>query len=348
MLARVRDPVRVGLIGYGFSGRTFHAPLIQSVPGLRLCLVGSSDAGKVRADLPGMAVAVDPMAIASSTDIDLVVIATPNDTHAPLAQAALMAGKHVVIDKPFALDLGEARSLIATAVRCDRLLSVFHNRRWDSDYLSVKDAIADGVVGTVKVFESRIDRFRPQVRDRWRERGGCGGGLLFDLGPHLIDQALQLFGLPDRIDADMATLRTGALTDDWFHVVFDYPALRAVLQASILTAGGTSRFVVHGDAGTIVKPKADIQEQQLLAGMKPAAAGWGEDPDPLIVYDGEGNRRAFAASNGDQRLFYVGIADTLLRGAPSPVPPTEAIEVMACLEAALESARSHASIVPTP
>jgi predicted dehydrogenase len=208
--------------------------------------------------------------------------------------------------------------LIALSERHGGLLSVFHNRRWDSDFLTVRRAIADGLVGPVTHFESHIDRFRPQVRNRWRERGGPGSGLWFDLGPHLVDQALQLFGLPDRVQGNLARQRVqgnlarqrvDAQSDDWAHVVLDYQERRVILHAGSLTAGGTHRFTVHGTAGTLVKQKADRQEQQLRDGMRPGDTGWGEDPDALLVYDGNDTQQSVPAVAGDQRSYYEGIVD---------------------------------------
>lgn len=337
-------PACVALIGYGYAGRTFHAPLLAAEPGLRLALVGSRDAGKVHADLPGIAV-TDAVAAATAPDVELVVIATPNETHAPLARAALEAGKHVVIDKPFALDLAEARELIALAERHARLLSVFHNRRWDSDYLSVRAAIDAGTIGPVRHFESHFDRFRPEVRQRWREGSGPGAGIWFDLGPHLVDQALQLFGVPQRVQASLAIQRDGGQSDDWAHVVLDYGPVRAVLHASMLVAGGAARFTVHGTRGSLVKARLDGQEAQLLAGMRPGAPGWGSDPDPLLVHDGATTCTVDAAP-GDQRRYYAGIAAALCGDAANPVPPLEALAVLAVMEAALESAGSGRSVVP--
>lgn len=333
-------PIRVGLIGYGYSGRTFHVPLIRSVPGLELRLVGSSDPSKVHADLPGMTVVADPVAVATSDAVDLVVVATPNQTHSPLAKAALEVGKHVVVDKPFTLDLAEARSLAGIATRQGRLLSVFHNRRWDSDYLTVRKAIADGIVGDVRHFESHFDRFRPEVRDRWREGAGPGGGIWYDLGPHLVDQALQLFGLPDRVTANFARLRSGAKADDWAHVVMDYPLMRVVLHASMLVAGGSPRFLIHGDAGSVIKRQADTQEGQLLAGMAPGSPGWGRDPDALVIHGGGGTVGRMPAVDGDQRRFYRDVVEAIADGRIDPSPASDAVAVMACIEAAMISART--------
>ncbi|TXN05034.1 oxidoreductase [Methylobacterium sp. WL64] len=343
-MASVTAPIRVGLIGYGYAGKTFHAPLIRAVPALDLRLVASRDKAKVQADLPGMRVIADPGAVAASDSVDLVVIASPNDTHAPLARIALAAGKHVVIDKPFTLDLAEARSLVALARRHGRRLSVFHNRRWDSDFLSVRTAIADGVIGKVRHFESHFDRFRPGVRDRWREGAGPGSGIWYDLGPHLVDQALQLFGLPDRVTANLARLRKGALSDDWAHVVLDYPDVRVVLHASMVVAGGSPRFVVHGEGGSLVKQHLDGQEQQLLAGMAPGAPGWGQDSDGIAVHDGRGSVRRLPALAGDQRRFYQDVAHGISRGAVDHTPALEALQVMACIDAALTSARTGTTV----
>jgi predicted dehydrogenase len=333
-------PTRVGLIGYGFAGKTFHAPLIRATAGLDLVAVASRDPAKVHVDLGEVAVVNDPLALARSDAVDLVVIASPNASHAPLAAAALAAGKHVVVDKPFTLDLDEARALATLAQQRGTTLSVFHNRRWDSDFLTIRAALEEGAVGRVAHFESHIDRFRPQVRDRWRETAGPGAGLWFDLGPHLADQALQLFGLPDRVQADLALQRDGAQTDDWAHVVLHYGAMRVILHASVLAAGGHRRFVVHGDRGTLVKPSGDVQEAQLIAGMAPGAPGWGIDPDPLLLFDGTGGRVTRDATPGDQRAYYLQVAAAIREDAPNPVTPLQAIAVIAVIEAAFASARS--------
>ena len=332
-------PVNVGLLGYGFAGKTIHAPLIAACKGLRIHAVASRDAGKVHADFPGVTVHPTPAALIADDAIDLVVIATPNDTHAPLAQAALEAGRHVVIDKPFALDLREARDLVALAEGRGRHLQVFHNRRWDSDFLTVRRAIESGQIGRVTHFESRIDRFRPHVRDRWREQAVPGAGIWFDLGPHMVDQALALFGLPDSVAASLALQRDGAQVDDWAHAILAYGQRRIIIHAGMLVAGGSARFTVHGTGGSAIKSRADGQEAQLLAGMRPGAPGWGADADDLILHDGSGEPRAIPATPGDQRGFYEAVAAALAGKAPPPVRPIEALAVMAVLEAGAASAR---------
>ncbi|WP_266160636.1 oxidoreductase [Dyella silvatica] len=337
-------PTRIALIGYGFVGKTFHAPLIAAVDGLELTVVASRDADKVHADLPAVEVIADAYRAVADEHVDLVVIASPNDTHAPLARAALEAGKHVVVDKPFTLDLAAARELAALAARHGRVLSVFQNRRWDSDYLGVRQVIEQGLLGRLAHVESHFDRFRPEPRVRWRESAGAGGGLWYDLGPHLIDQALQLFGLPQRIQAHMAIQRDGGQATDWAQVLLDYGSLRVILHASMLVAGGGARFILHGSRGSLLKPLADRQEAQLLAGVRPGAAGWGEDPDDMLFYDGSGQVSRLPTPAGDQRRYYAMLRDALCGQGANPVSPLQAITVMAVLEAAIEAATSGRSV----
>lgn len=333
------NPIRVSLIGYGYVGKTFHAPLILAVEGLALTVVGSSRPDHVHADLPQVRVcSFEEAAIAD--DADLVVIATPNTSHYPLAAAALEAGKHVVIDKPFTTTLADARALVALAAKHNRLLSVFHNRRWDSEVLATKAILESGRLGRVSHYECHMDRFRPLVRQRWRETPGEGAGLWFDLGPHLIDQCLFLFGLPETITANIATLRNGGQTDDWAHTVLTYPGLRIVLNATLLAAGRGPRTIVHGTVATWIKYGADTQEPQLQAGMSPTDPLFGIDPDPGILVDGAtGARTEIPAPRGLQQGFYEGLRDAILTGQTPQLSGREAIAVMAILEATFESAR---------
>jgi predicted dehydrogenase len=341
-------PLRAALLGFGYAGRTFHVPLLSAVPGLHLALVASSQPGKVHAVLPDAEVIADSLSAATRADIDLVVIATPNATHAPLAEAALRAGKHVVVDKPFTLTLEEARALAALAESRQRILAVFQNRRWDSDFLAVKDVLSRGLLGTPLHFESHFDRFRPAIRQRWREQAVPGAGLWFDLGPHLADQALQLFGLPRTVSAQIIEQRPHAQAPDWAHVVLDYGPLRAILHASMLVAGGVSRFTIHGTAASWVKEHGDIQEAQLLAGVSPLAPEWGVDPEPAILHEGaSGNRVGMATPHGDQCEFYIQLRDAILGRAASPVPAWQAVAVMAVIETAIESS-AQGRALPLP
>ncbi|MGL5812815.1 MAG: oxidoreductase [Aeromonas sp.] len=331
--------INAALVGYGFAGQTFHAPFLATTPGLTLRWVVSRDAAKVQAELPGCLVGSLELVLADES-VDLVVIATPNDTHAPIARQALLAGKHVVIDKPFALDLAEAEALVELAEKQQRLLSIFHNRRWDGDFLTVRRLLAESALGEVAQFESHFDRYRPEVRQRWREAGGPGSGLWFDLGPHILDQSLQLFGQPDWIQADLAQQRPGALSDDYFHVVLGYGQLRVILHGSCLVSATMPRFVIHGSTGSFIKFGMDVQEEQLKAGLRPPVAGWGRDPDLgqlSRVVDGQSQSQPVNGEAGDYGAYYRGVCAAIKGEGANPVPAQEALAVMALLDLARES-----------
>ena len=309
--------------------------------GLQLRAVGSSDAAKVRADHPGLRVESDAKAIFEDPAIELVVIATPNPLHAPMARAALACGKHVVVDKPFTETWLQARELVDLADSAGRLLAVFHNRRWDGDFLTLRRLLGEARLGRPVMLESRFDRFRPQVQDRWRERPGPGSGVWFDLGPHLVDQALVLFGLPDSLTADIVTLRDGGQADDDFLVTLSYPRLRVLLRASVLAAAPTPRFTLHGDGGAFVKPGTDPQEADLRQGAAPGGLEWGLDREPGLYFSTDGAPPVpVEGERGDYRRFYGAIRDAVRGDGPNPVPAPEALKVMAILELARESAAS--------
>lgn len=356
------SPVRAGLIGFGFAGRTFHAPLLLSAPGLVLAAVVSRHPQAVHDALgPEVAVHADAANLLARDDIDLVVIATPNDSHHPLARAALEAGKAVVVDKPFTLDAREAEDLIALAAQRGLLLSVFHNRRWDGDFLTVQALLASGRLGRLVHMESHFDRFRPQVRARWREAGGPAGGLWIDLGPHLLDQALQLFGWPQALTADIAALRDGAQTDDWFDARLRYASgLIVTLHASALAACAGPRFVLHGTRGGYRKWGLDAQEDALRAGQRPDPAdlaAWGADPqagelrvlpaDDLTPND-EPTVQSWPTLNGRYPDYYSAICAALRGQGPNPVPATQALAVMRLLALGRQSAMDRRELECPP
>ncbi len=345
--------IRTGLIGYGFASKTFHAPLIEAMPGLELVAVSSSDAAKVHADRPTLTVLASPEELIARPDIALVVIPTPNDTHFPLARAALLAGKHVVVDKPFTLSVAQAQALSALATRQAVVLSVFHNRRWDGDFMTMRQLVQSGELGRVVHFESHFDRFRPQLRCRWREQPGLGGGLWYDLGPHLIDQALQLFGWPQAINVDLANLRDGAKTDDWCHAQLRYDGLRVSLHASALVAACELRFAVHGTRGSYVKHGLDTQEDSLKAGALPCwppQPGWGTDAGYsmlTVLHEDQLVARAWPLQRGNYGAYYAELRDAIFGLAPNPVTPAQAIVVMALIERGQQSAAQRREL-PTP
>jgi len=337
----VLDAVHVALIGYGLAGRVFHAPLIAATEGLRLAAVVSRRAGEIVAAWPGTRVAADADAVLADPAIDLIVVATPNDSHFDLAARALAAGKHVVIDKPFACTAAEARALSGKA--SGRILSVFHNRRWDGDFLTLKRLIRQGALGAVAEVESRFDHYRPTVRDRWRERAGPATGIWHDLGSHLLDQAVQLFGLPLAIAADLAARRPGAVTVDYFRVVLRYETLRVVLAGDAL-AHTAMRFTAHGSGGSFIKYGLDPQEGMLAAGIKPGDAGFGCETALARLVLPDGGERAVAVASGNYRAYYQNVRDALRGVAPLAVTAGEALTVMDLLEAGEQSARCRREV----
>lgn len=332
--------LKVALIGYGLGGKIFHAPLIESIPEFELCAIVSSRRDEIAQDFPRRTMGD------STADADLVVISTPDETHVPLARAALDAGKHVVVDKPFALSVADAKSLIATAESKGKTLSVYQNRRWDSEFLGLREVIDSGRLGRITQFESRIDRFRPEVRrGTWREQNPALPGFWFDLGPHLVDQALVLFGLPKTITLFTAKVREDSPIDDWFHAVLQYPETQVILHASALVPGDTPRFAIHGTGGSWIKYGADVQEDQAKAGMARTHADFGLDLRQARFWDAETrNKRHFIMPRGDHATYYRLLRDCLLHGAPNPVTPSEGLNTMLVLEAGAESLRTGASV----
>lgn len=332
--------VSVGLAGYGISGSIFHAPLIQSVEQLRLAAVATSRREQVERELPGVRIVSGFRDLCEDPAIELIVVATPTATHFEIAQAALQAGKHVVVDKPFATTVEEADSLIALASARRRVLSVFQNRRWDSDYLTVRKCISEGRLGTIYAYEAHFDRFRPRLKGGWREEAGPGSGTLYDLGAHLIDQALQLFGLPETIMADVFRQREHATADDYFHLILGYGVRRVILHSSMIVRDPGPRFAVHGDLGSFLKYGIDPQEDALREGKRPHDPDWGTDPadPPGILTSADGTHGIVATERGAWQTFYEGIAAAILEGAPVPIRPTEARDGLRIIEAALRGA----------
>ena len=347
--------LRAGLVGYGFAGQTFHAPVLSAVPGIELAAVASSQPDKVRADWPRAEVVSDVGALVARPDIDLVIVATPNAQHHPVARAALEAGKHVVVDKPFTLDAAEARDLAALAARENLVLSVYQNRRYDADFLTLCDVLASGRIGRPVYFESHFDRFRPQVRERWREQAVPGAGLWVDLGAHLLDQAVQLFGRPDSLQLDTAILRDGAQVEDHFHALLRYESgthapLRVVLHATTLAAHAAPRYILHGTKGSYVKHGVDVQEDALRAGEQPGGAAWGIDPTlgelRVAAIDDWVQNSTVPNRQGNYVDYYAAVRDAILGTGPNPVPPDQAVALMSLLDLGTRSAREGRALAP--
>jgi predicted dehydrogenase len=338
--------LRVAVLGYGWVTRYFHIPMISAVPGLSLTTFGTARVDLVKNENPQARV-LSLEEAATAKDVDVVVVATVNSLHAPLTELALRAGKHVVVEKPFTPTMAQARGLVDLANSTGQSLTVFQNRRWDSDFLTIRQAIESGVVGEVVHFESHLDRFSPQVKTAWREQPGPAAGTWFDLGPHLVDQALLLFGYPQSVSLFLAAQRDDARTDDWFHAVLAYGRRQVILHASKLARGAAARFRVHGAGGTLVKQCADPQEGQLLRGMQPTEEGFGVDADSALFYGAAGAAPVtFAAVRGDQCQFYVRLERAIRGNGAYPVAPEEALAVMSILEAGMQSAAEQRVVVP--
>ena len=274
--------IHVGLVGYGMSGSVFHAPLIEYIPGLTLKTVVSSDPAKVQRAFPTISVVPTLDDLLIDKDISLVVIATPNQTHYPLAKQALAAGRHVVVDKPFVVSSQQADELIALAQTHHVLLSVYQNRRWDNDFLTLRHLLETHVLGDISTYEAHYDRYRPVVRNRWREEAGPGTGVLYDLGAHLIDQALVLFGMPATVWADIRAQRVSAKTDDYFHLVLGYPECAVILHSGSLVRESGPHFQVHGSKGSYLKYGLDPQEDALKVGQLPNDSMWGLEQEATV------------------------------------------------------------------
>ena len=332
--------INVGMIGFGFGGRVFHAPIISAVEGMRLAAVlqrSKSDAAELH---PQARVVRSVEEMLSIPEIDLIVITTPNQTHFPIAKQFLEQGRNVVVDKPFTVTSQEARDLAQLAKAQGKILSVYQNRRWDGDFQTVQKLVREGTLGRIVFFESHYERFRPTLRaGAWRERDEPGAGILFDLGPHLLDQALVLFGIPEAVFADVRTERDGSLVDDAFDVTFFYPRMRVLLRSSMLVNVPGARFVLHGDRGSFVKHGMDPQEEALKQGEKPHGEAWGRehegDAGTLVLGDGESRRVPSVA--GDYRGYYENVRDAILGKARLAVTPEQGINVMIALELAVES-----------
>ncbi|RZB17119.1 oxidoreductase [Streptomyces sp. F001] len=349
-------PLRVGLIGYGLAGSVFHAPLIATTEGLALDTVVTSNPERqeqARADFPDVRVAATAEELFDRADeLDLIVIASPNRTHVPLATAALKAGLPVVVDKPIAGTAAEARELAALAEERGLLLSVFQNRRWDNDFLTLRKLLAEGALGDVWRFESRFERWRPQPKGGWRESGDPAeiGGLLYDLGSHVVDQALVLFGPAASVYAESDIRRPGAETDDdTFIAITHTSGVRSHLYVSATTAQLGPRFRVLGSQAGYVKYGLDPQEAALKDGQRPGP-GWGEEPESLWgrIGSGEspltGGGRPEPTLPGDYPAYYAAVAAALRDGAANPVTALEAAAALDVLEAARRSARDRVTV----
>jgi scyllo-inositol 2-dehydrogenase (NADP+) len=333
--------LNVGLVGWGFAGKVFHAPVIRAVEGLSLSAI-------VQRHGPPDPTYADVEFVRSVDDllkrkIDLVVVATPNSSHHSIAKQALLAGRHVVVDKPFTTTLAEAEDLVRIAKQQQRIVTVYQDRRYTGDFATVQQVVGEGALGRIVSFEAHFDRFRPDLKpNAWREEPFPGSGVWFDIGPHLFDQALLLFGVPEAIGADIRSERDGAKIDDAFDVTLYYPHARAVLRASMLRAPVGPTWIVNGTGGSFVKYGMDPQEAALKAGRTPAEPDWDAEPPELYgrLITSDATRTVPTLRSSFAR-YYENVRDVMLGTAELAVTPEWSLDVMRGLVSAVESSRTR-------
>lgn len=339
----MKKEIRTGIIGFGMSGRYFHAPFIHSHPGFTLASVVERSSQESASVYPYVTVARNHNELISDPTIDLVVIGTPNKFHFPMSRQALEAGKHVVVEKPFTPTTGEADKLMALAEKMNKKIFVYQNRRWDGDFLTIRKVVQQGLLGEILDYEARFDRFRPLPSGKaWRETPDPGSGVLFDLSPHLVDQALLLFGKPLAVWADIRTQRPGGKVDDYFEIKLFYDQLKVTLKAGVFVKEATPRYMIHGRKGSFVKYGLDPQEEMLRQGLMPGGEDWGkEDPFQWGVLntekDGKDLHGPVETEAGNYMGFYDNVFDVLANGDRQEVLPEEARANIRIIELALQS-----------
>lgn len=336
-------------MGYGKSAKHFHIPLIRASDQFELITILQGAKRDAREDYPMLNFAEDLDELLQMSEVDFVIIGTPNHLHFEQAEKCLRAGKHVMVEKPFTITTDEADRLIEIASEVNRCLTVFQSKRWDGDYLTVKKLIKQGALGKLLEFENNYPRYRQLYsHEVWKEKAIPGAGVFYDLSPHLIDQSLQLFGMPESLYADIRKQRGGE-AEDWFEIHLYYRDLRVTLRAGMLVSDPLPKYILRGDKGSFVKRHMDSQEQQLAAGKDPSSDQWGIEPESKwgVLYridDGVRSEVNVESERGDYPGFYRQLGDALQKGTPPPVKATEARDVMYVIEKAIESS-SKKSVV---
>ncbi|MER2999433.1 oxidoreductase [Pontibacter populi] len=347
--------IHVGLLGFGMAGRLFHAPFIANVAGLKLKKIKANRPESValaRLRYPKTEIVASEQDIIEDETIDLVVVATANPTHYNLAKAALLAGKHVLVDKPFTITSAEADELIVLAKEKQKVLTVYQNRRWDSDFKTVKKVLQDNLLGRLVEYEAHFDRYRNEIKpDTWKEENLPGAGILYDLGAHLIDQALVLFGEPQRVYADIKIQRQGSKIPDYFEVVLFYSNLKVILKAGMLVRETGPHFILHGSKGSFVKYGMDVQEAALKAGSFPTAAAtdWGQEPEELwgmlnTELNGLHFKGKIESEIGDYSGLYQNVYDAIIGQDELEVKPEQARNTIRIIELAMQSSQENRTL----
>jgi scyllo-inositol 2-dehydrogenase (NADP+) len=337
-------PVKTALCSFGMSGWVFHAPFIHLHPGFELYAVFERTKNLAAEKYPGIKTYRSLEDMLNDDAIELVIVNTPNYTHFEYAKLALLAGKHVVIEKPFTNTVAEAEELIALAEKQNKKLSVYQNRRWDSDYKTIQKVVQQKLLGEVVEAEIHFDRYSEILSyKQHKEIPGPGAGILYDLGPHLIDQALQLFGMPGAVFADTTNLRPISQVDDYMELILFYENLRVRLKSGYLVREALPAYIFHGTKGSFIKPRADVQETDLQKGKSPIDPDWGTEPEEgrgLLHTDKDGQniiREYISSQKGDYMEYYSGLYYALRNDKPLPVTAEEGLNVIRIIEAAFRS-----------
>lgn len=335
--------IKTGICSYGMSGKLFHAPFIQAHPGFELAAIVERHNQDSRELYPQSRLYRSVEELCADKEIQLIVVNTPTHLHFEQGKKVLEAGKHLVIEKPFAITVQDAEELTALAARQDLFLSVYQNRRYDGDYRAVKEVLQKGWLGEMREVEIRYDRYRPVFGGKQHKEGDLpGAGNIYDLSPHLVDQAIQLFGFPQALFADLVKMREDVGVPDYFELLFYYEKLRVRLKATCIARESTYAYVLHGMKGSFLQQRSDMQEQQLQAGIKPSMESWcppPAEPDGLLhtEINGEVVRRETMSTPGNYMGYYNDIYKALTGSGPNPVPPEDGIKNMKIIEAALQS-----------
>lgn len=342
--------LRVGVVGYGMSATVFHLPFITTMDGFELVAVLERRSDESKKKYPDIKLVRNIDEMIALDDVDVVVITTPNDTHFPFASKALKAGKHVVLEKPFTNTIEEGKELIEIAKNSGKILSVYHNRRYVSDFLTMKELIANRALGDVHEFTANYDRYRPEARpDAWREADLPGSGILYDLGPHIIDQALYLFGNPKTITADIRMQRPHSRVDDYFNIWLDYGFLKVTLHSGMLIREQGPRYMIHGTKGSFIKYGDDPQEEKLKKGELPVAPDWGREREEYFGLlhteaDGKEVRKTLPSVAGNFGLYYQNLYNAIVNGAAVTEKPEHGFNTIRLIELAFESSREKRTL----
>lgn len=342
--------INTAIIGYGKSSKIFHVPLLKAADGFKVTAVLQRTKDDAKKDFPEVKIYRDYKDLLKDDTIELVFITTPNHLHFDQAFDALSADKHVVVEKPFTIITDEAEKLIRLADERSKVLTVFQSRRWDGDYFTLRKVIGDGRLGRLLEFEANYNRYRKlKPEGVWKETAMPGAGILYDLSPHLIDQSLQLFGMPDRLNADIRHQRMGE-ADDYFVIDFFYDHFKVTMRAGMLVTDPTPRFVLRGEDGSFVKYGMDIQEELLEMGKSPTDEDWGVEPETrfgklyLMTESGTIKEELVETIPGDYPGFYKKLREAILNKKEPPVLPDSAKDVIAIIEKSIESSQKQVSV----